>query len=106
VGGSAGSGAGSTIGVYAGAAYAGMLAAARGMPTSTPATAIFAILLRAADDLARVIDYSLHRVPNITIVIESRIADVSDTSTYRVDATGVHLGLTTLRQSKPHPFHE
>jgi hypothetical protein len=77
VGGSAGSGAGSTVGVPAGAAYAGKLTAAIGMPKSTPATAIFAMLPRAPDDLARVIDHSLHRVPNITISIGSRKTNVA-----------------------------
>jgi hypothetical protein len=71
VGGSAGSGAGSTVGVPAGAANAGTLTAAMGMPTSTPATAIFA-MLRALDDLVQAIDNSLHRVPNLTNCIGSR----------------------------------
>jgi hypothetical protein len=49
-----------------------MLTAAVGIAISTPATAIFAMLPRAPDDLARLIDHSLHRVPNITILIGSR----------------------------------
>jgi hypothetical protein len=64
VGGSAGSGAGSTVGVPAGAAYAGMLMAAVGIPMSTPATAIFVMLLRTPDDRVQVIAHSLQRVPN------------------------------------------
>jgi hypothetical protein len=55
VGGSAGSGAGSTVGVPVGAAYAGMLTAAMGVPRSTPATAIFVMLLRTPDDRVQVI---------------------------------------------------
>jgi hypothetical protein len=57
--------------VPTGAAYAGTLTAAIGMPTSTPATAIFA-MLRALDDLVQVIENSLHQVPNLTVVIGSR----------------------------------
>jgi hypothetical protein len=69
VGGSAGGGAGRTAGVFGvspkpGAAYAGTLAAAVGIAISTPATAIFLMLLRTPDDIAQVIDHSLHRVPN------------------------------------------
>jgi hypothetical protein len=69
VGGSAGGGAGSTAGVFAvppkpAAAPAGTLTAAVGMPISTPATAIFVMLLRAPDDIAQVIDHSFNRVPN------------------------------------------
>ena len=82
MGGSAGSGAGSTAGVFGappkpGAAYAGMLTAVAGIPISTPATAIFAMLLRAPDDLARVIDRPVHWVPNSTCFIGSRSADVA-----------------------------
>ena len=55
VGGSAGSGAGSTVGIAAGAADAGMLTAAMGIPMSTPATAIFVMLLRTPDDRVQVI---------------------------------------------------
>jgi hypothetical protein len=82
VGGSAGGGAGSTAGVFGvppkpGAAYAGTLIVAVGIATSTPATAIFAMLLRAPDDLARVIDRSLHLVPNNTCFIGSRTADAA-----------------------------
>jgi hypothetical protein len=64
VGGSDGSGAKSTFAAppKPGAAYAGTLTAVMGMTMSTPATAIFATPV----DLARVIDHSLHRVPNIT----------------------------------------
>jgi hypothetical protein len=69
VGGSAGGGAGTTAGVFGvppkpGAAYAGTLTAAVGIAISTPATAIFVMLLRTPDDIAQVIDHSLHRVPN------------------------------------------
>jgi hypothetical protein len=69
VGGSAGGGAGSTAGVFVvppklGAACAGTLTAAAGIAISTPATAIFLMLLRTPDDIAQVIDDSLHRVPN------------------------------------------
>ena len=69
MGGSAGGGAGRTAGVFGvppkpGAAYAGTLTAAVGMAISTPATAIFLMLLRTPDDIAQVIDRSLHRVPN------------------------------------------
>ena len=55
VGGSAGSGVGSTVGMPVGAAYAGMLTAAMGMPRSTPDAAIFAMLLRTPDDRVQVI---------------------------------------------------
>jgi hypothetical protein len=61
VGGSAGGGAGSTAGVFGvppkpGAAYAGTLTAvAVGIAISTPAMAIFLMLLRTPDDIARVI---------------------------------------------------
>ena len=69
MGGSAGGGAGSTAGVFGvppkpGAAYAGTLTAAVGIAISTPATAIFLMLLGTPDDIAQVIDHSLHRVPN------------------------------------------
>jgi hypothetical protein len=69
VGGSAGGGAGRTAGVFGvppkpGAAYAGTLTAAVGIAISTPATAIFLMLLRTPDDIAQVIDHSVHRVPN------------------------------------------
>ena len=65
MGGSAGGGAGSTAGVFGvppkpGAAYAGTLTAA----ISTPAMAIFLMLLGTPDDIAQVIDNPLHRVPN------------------------------------------
>ena len=72
MGGSAGSGAGSTLGVSGGAAYAGTLTVAVGIAISTAAAAIFAILPRDPDDLAPVIDHSSRRVPNITIFIGSR----------------------------------
>jgi hypothetical protein len=82
VAGSDGSGAGSTASVFGvppkpGAAYAETLTVAAGIAMSTPATAIFAMLLRAPDDLARVIDRSLHLVPNSTCFIGSRTADVA-----------------------------
>ena len=69
MGGSAGGGAGSTAGEFGvppkpGAAYAGTLTAAVGIAISTPATAIFLMLLRTLDDIAQVIDHSVHRVPN------------------------------------------
>jgi hypothetical protein len=69
VGGSAGGGAGRTAGVVGvppkpGAAYAGTLSVAVGIAISTPATAIFVMLLRTPDDIAQVIVYSLPRVPN------------------------------------------
>ena len=69
MGGSAGGGAGSTAGAFGvppklGAAYTGTLTAAVGTAISTPATAIFVMLLRTPDDIAQVIDHSLHRVPN------------------------------------------
>ena len=69
MGGSAGGGAGSTAGVFGvppkpGAAYAGTLTAAVGIAISTPATAIFLMLLGTPDDIAQVIDHSLRRVPN------------------------------------------
>jgi hypothetical protein len=35
-----------------------------GIAISTPAIAIFLMLLRTPDDIAQVIDHSLHRVPN------------------------------------------
>ena len=65
MGGSIGRGAGSTAGVFGvppkpGAAYAGALTAAVGTAISTPATAIFLMLLRTPDDIAQVIDRSLH----------------------------------------------
>jgi hypothetical protein len=68
VGGSAGGGAGRTAGVFGvppkpGAAYAGTVTAAVGIAISTPATAIFVMLLRTPDDIAQVIGHSLHRVP-------------------------------------------
>jgi hypothetical protein len=34
------------------------------MAISTPATAIFVMLLRTPDDIAQVIDHSFNRVPN------------------------------------------
>jgi len=77
VGGSAGGGAGSTLGVSAGAAYAGTLTVAVGIAISTAAAAIFAMLVRAPDDLGRVIDRSLHLVPNSTCFIGSRTADAA-----------------------------
>jgi hypothetical protein len=49
-----------------------MLRATTGMPNSTPATAIFAMLPWALDDFARVIEHSLHQTPNITIFIGGR----------------------------------
>jgi hypothetical protein len=69
VGGSAGGGAGRTAGVFGvlpkpGAAYAGTLTVAVGIALSTPATAIFVMLLRTPDDIAQVIVHSLPRVPN------------------------------------------
>ena len=69
MGGSAGGGAGKTAGVFGvppkpGAAYAGTLTVAAGVAISTPATAIFVMLLRTPDDIAQVIDHSLHRAPN------------------------------------------
>jgi len=69
VGGSAGGGAGRTAGVFdvppkPGAAYAGTLNVAMGIAISTPATAIFPMLLRTPDDIAQVIDHSAPRVPN------------------------------------------
>jgi hypothetical protein len=70
VGGSAGGGGGGrTAGVFGlppkpGAAYAGTLTVAVGIAISTPATAIFLMLLRTPDDIAQVIEHSLHRVPN------------------------------------------
>ena len=54
MGGSAGSGAGSTVGAPTGAAYAGMVRAVAGMPINTPATAIF-VMLRTPDDRVQVI---------------------------------------------------
>jgi hypothetical protein len=65
VGGSAGSGAGSTTGVFdvplkPGAAYAGRLTTAVGIAISTPAMTIFLVLLRTPDDIAQVIKCSLH----------------------------------------------
>jgi hypothetical protein len=62
VGGSAGGGAGRTAGVFGvppkpGAAYAGTLTAAVGIAISTPATAIFPMLVRTPDDIAQVIDH-------------------------------------------------
>ena len=67
MGGSAGGGAGRTAGVFGvppkpAAAYAGTLTAAVGTAISTPATAIFLMLLRTPDDIVQVIDHSLHRV--------------------------------------------
>jgi hypothetical protein len=47
-----------------GAGYAGTLTAAVGIAISTPATAIFLMLLGTPDDIAQVIDHSLRRVPN------------------------------------------
>ena len=69
MGGSAGGGAGRTAGVFGvppkpGAAYAVTLTVAVGTAISTPATVIFVMLLRTPDDIAQVIDHSLHRVPN------------------------------------------
>ena len=69
MGGSAGGGAGRTAGVFGvppkpGAAYAGTLTTAVGMAISTPATAIFLMLRRTPDDIAQVMDHSLHWVPN------------------------------------------
>jgi hypothetical protein len=69
VGGSAGGGAGSTAGVFGvplkpGAAYAGRLTAAVGIAISTPATAIFLMLLRTPDDIAQVINRSLRGAPD------------------------------------------
>ena len=69
MGGSAGGGAGRTAGVFgvlpkAGAAYAGTLTVAVGIALSTPATAIFVMLLRTPDDIAQVIVHTLPRVPN------------------------------------------
>ena len=66
MGGSAGGGAESTAGVFGvppkpGAAYAGTFTAAVGIAISTPATAILLICLRTSDDVAQVIDRSLHR---------------------------------------------
>ena len=67
MGGSAGGGAGRTAGVFGvppkpGAAYAGTLT--MGIAISTAATAIFLMLLRTPDDIAHVIDHSVHRGPN------------------------------------------
>ena len=69
MGGSAGGGAGRTAGVFGvppklGAAYTGTLTAAVGIAISTPATAIFLMLLRTPDDIVQAIDHSLHRVAN------------------------------------------
>ena len=66
MGGSAGGGAGSTAGEFGvppkpGAAYAGTFTEAMGIAISTPATAIFLMCLRTPDDIAQVIDRSLHR---------------------------------------------
>jgi hypothetical protein len=51
-----------------GATYAGTLSAAVGRAISTPATAIFLMLLGTPDDIAQVIDDSLYRVPNALIL--------------------------------------
>jgi hypothetical protein len=69
VGGSAGGGAERTAGVFdvppkPGAAYAGTLTVTVGMAISTAATAIFLMLLRTPDDIAQVIDHSVHRIPS------------------------------------------
>jgi hypothetical protein len=45
-----------------GAAYAGTVTAAVATAISTPATAIFLMLLSATDGIVQVIDHSLHRV--------------------------------------------
>ena len=68
MGGSAGGGAGRTAGVFdvpprPGAPYAGTLTVAVGIAISTPATAIFVMLLRTPGDIAQVMDHSVHRVP-------------------------------------------
>lgn len=93
MGGSAGGGAGSTAGVFGvspklGAAYAGTLTVAVGIATSAPATTIFLMCLRTPDDIAQVIDRSLHRAP----IILCRLS---------IDRLNVHRDVVTVHLPRP-----